>query len=98
MLLSGGHIRKVSYGQSGKTSQVYYAVGGNDNIIAIINDDDYFNVYSKRRFLVMKKSKDQEAYIWKELLDIPIDIEYFDPDRMPKQSVKYKKEHEDSKG
>ena len=83
--LSGGHIRKISYGQSGKDSQVTYQVG--NGVASIMHDDEYWDLYGKRRFLVMKLTKDgKEAYIWKELLDIPIEVEYFDPDRKDESS------------
>lgn len=93
MILSGGHIRKISYGQSGKDSQITYLVDlkngkvKDDGVIKILDDAEYFDLYNRRRFLVFRK-KNNEAYIWKELLDIPVDIEYFSPKDEPDEYSK----------
>lgn len=74
--LKGGRIRKIAYGQSGKQNQVAYTAGAGKDGLSITEDEDYFILYGKRRFLVWRINKDGEAYIWKELIDMQVEVEY----------------------
>lgn len=83
-----GKIRKIVLGQNpkneGKAIMVGTVVGHlQSEIVEILRDKNYFVQTGKEKFLVYMKNKEGLKYLWNEVIDIPVLIEYSDPKERP---------------
>jgi CO dehydrogenase/acetyl-CoA synthase alpha subunit len=83
-----GKIRKIVLGQNpkldGKAIMVGTYIGHlQSEIVEIVRDKNYFVQTEKEKFLVYLKNKAGVKYLWNEVIDIPVLIEYSDPKEDP---------------
>lgn len=83
-----GNIRKLTLGTNPKDAKAVSVGtiihGLNSRIVEITRDRDYFIQTGKEKFLVYLENAQNVKYVWNEIIDIPVVIEYADPKDEPK--------------
>lgn len=82
-----GNIRKLTLGTDPINAKAVgvgtYIRGLDSTIVEILRDNNYFIQTSKEKFLVYIENSQKIKYLWNEIIDVPVVIEYSDPKADP---------------
>ncbi len=84
-----GKIRKITIGTN-PIDAIAAPIGltiKDFKVVEIVHDKNYLEQFGREKFLVIAENKEKVRFVWKEAVDVPCLLEYYDPKEMPEDHI-----------
>jgi len=92
--VSKGAIRKITVGVDPLKNGKAYAIksefdlaGQRCTIVNIVHDMNYFHKTGREKYAVYMRNSSNNVFVWIEIIDEPVIVEYYDPKENPMNLV-----------